>query len=281
MTPVAPTSAGTASPLDRRAPIVWLALSLGVTLVAFVIAAARGWPGTPIDCREVTCYCEAPHAGWLRQPANTISNLVPIALAVVAALRRPRATTPAGAAFERALPVALGVQGMGSAFYHSSLVEWAGNLDSISMLVVMALFVSTNRLRHRGTFATERAGVTLVVVWLAIAALGVVLALVRSEAVSPVMFALLITNLGLEVGVTRRFGPPADERCLRFGLLIFLASIGVWSFSAAPGQLLCAPRSLAQGHALWHAGAGVAVFCFGRHVSRALAPRARGFAGPP
>lgn len=251
----------------RFAPLLWLVATLAPALALFAITAAEGWPGTPIDCSD-SCFCEAARPGWLRQPANTLSNLVPIGLAFVAAIgaaRRPAASS-AGAAFARAFPVALALQGVGSMFYHASLVEWGGSLDSISMFLVMGLFLSVNVARLRGT-----GGATLLKTWLATATAGILIARLEGRAIPLVMFAMLVTNLGFEVAMSRR--RPASERWLRAGLGAFVAANVVWAFSVAPGTALCAPTSWLQGHAVWHAGAGVAVFLLGVHFARALSPR--------
>ena len=248
----------------RFAPLLWLVATLVPVLALFAITAARGWPGTPIDCSD-SCFCEASHPGWARQPANTLSNLVPVALAFVAAagaVRQPPESS-AGAAFARAFPVALALQGAGSMFYHASLVEWGGSLDSMSMFLVMGLFLSVNVARLRGFGAS-----TLLGLWGALAAAGVVLASVEGRAIPLVMFAMLIANLGLEVVMSRR--RTTNEGWLRAGLAVFVASNVVWALSVAPGTALCAPTSWLQGHAVWHAGAGVAVFLLGVHFARAL-----------
>lgn len=249
----------------HRGPIGWLLATLVPSLVGFAIAAAAHWPGSPVDCTD-SCFCEAAHGGWIRQPSNTFSNAVPVALAIVAAWQAVAVpATSARGVFVRAFPVALAFQGVGSMFFHASLVEWGGRLDSLSMLGVMALFFAVNLSR-----ATKGvSGTRVLATWLGITLAGLPVSWLAAKAVPLVMFVLLIANLSVEVVLSKR--QRTDDRWLRGGLLVFLASNVVWTLSVAPTEPLCSPTSLLQGHAVWHAGAGVAVFLLGRHFERALA----------
>ncbi|MBM6401120.1 hypothetical protein [Phycicoccus sonneratiae] len=57
---------------DRR-PLVVTGITAVVSLALVVLAARGGWLGP--DVGRGDGFCEAAHPGWVRQPANTWSNL--------------------------------------------------------------------------------------------------------------------------------------------------------------------------------------------------------------
>ena len=54
-------------------PLVVAGVTAVVSLGLVVAAARWGWMGE--DVGRGASFCEAPRAGWIRQPANTWSNL--------------------------------------------------------------------------------------------------------------------------------------------------------------------------------------------------------------
>jgi len=230
------------------------AVAAGLTLFAGL--AALGWPGTPVDCSALPCWCEARAPGLWRQPVNTWSNLVPLLAALALAPRGPVRRFA-----DVAFPLALAFQGLGSMFFHASLVEWAGAVDAASMLAVAGLLLAVNLVR--GGVLHDRA---LPGACAGSAAAGVALGLCAPGAVAPVFGVVIAAVLSTEGWLHQR-RPAAGASWFRAGLATFLIGGFFWVESAFEGLPLCDPGSALQGHAVWHATSAVAVCCFWLHVS--------------
>src|ERR1044072_386898 len=140
----------------------------GVLLLMFFICAAMGWPGDPDTCItqaqlknpnavNTSCYCEpfkvqdvVKHEPGFRQPFNTFSNLYVLGtcafLVFVTYKQRVRreanrihTDTPDENRFRNgiAYPIfyilAAIFLGLGSMWFHASIVGWGGKFDQMSM----------------------------------------------------------------------------------------------------------------------------------------------------
>jgi len=75
----------------------------------------------------------------------------------------------------------------------------------------------------------------------------------------------------LTAGLGSRRGRFPSSWLFRLGITAHVSAIGVWFLSAGEGLPLCAPQSVWQGHALWHALTAVSVGLSVLHVMRNLA----------
>lgn len=179
--------------------------------------------------------CEHIRAGWLAQPANATSCLAFLAAAgwLWARLRRDGATSPEAALFCGAVAA----NGVGGIAFH-------GPGDRASHWLHDTALVGTF-----ATMAASRAPVGAA----ATAAAGVALA-IRPSA----------TNVASVVGTALVAGREARRRRrprARTGLvLLTAAAVNAASRTGAP---CCRPRSLLQGHALWHVLNAVALADWG------------------
>ncbi|MBI4345239.1 MAG: ceramidase domain-containing protein [Elusimicrobia bacterium] len=186
------------------------------------------------------CFCEAPRDAFIRQPANTWSNLatVGLGLAIVWAARRER--DPKSAATYGALVAFLGA---GSFFFHASLT-WVGEgIDVLGMYLVvgyLALLGLKRAGRLPGPFGLWFAGLAAVS--------AVVLVSEPGHALRrPLFGGLLAALLAVECMPSER---RPDRRWLAGALGLFLVAFTIWSLDAR--RVLCAPESWLQGHAVWH-----------------------------
>ncbi|MEQ1693947.1 MAG: ceramidase domain-containing protein, partial [Gemmatimonas sp.] len=94
------------------------------------------------SCMPDRCFCEAVHAGAVRQPANAISSgaFVVVALLVLMRSRTPTAWRFASAVF---------VVGAGSAFFHASLTFWGQTVDVLGMYLVATFLLMESLSRRR------------------------------------------------------------------------------------------------------------------------------------
>ena len=133
----------------HRSFIVW-GVSAAVLLLVFSIFVLAGWPGQPDRCvtdTPDTCYCEAFVAAdigqlGVRQKLNTWFNLYAIfssgLVALVVFLDRRRGTDSrnlmrADTAVADLYVFVVLFLGLGSMWFHASLMTWGGNMDGASM----------------------------------------------------------------------------------------------------------------------------------------------------
>ncbi len=251
--------------------MLWLTLAVNALgLGTLVWLASRGWPGRPVDCKDMVCYCEVSGSTWWRQPVNTWSNLVPIGLSLGVAFEASRleASSPVRSVLRVAFPLMLAFQGLGSMCFHASLTAWGAAVDAMSMFTITGLLLTVNLVRL-GTIGA----VGLLGWWGALIGLGLVFGLVAPKAVSPLMLVLFLSVMASEV-VAAAKGKTRSARWFRGGITLFVVGVVVWCCSAIDGMPLCWPHSPFQGHALWHTTSGLAVAAFWRHALVNLSPEA-------
>src|SRR6478735_2789399 len=117
------------------------ALSTGL----LVVAVKAGWLGA--DVGRGANFCEAARAGWVKQPANTFSNLGFVVAGLVIAWHAGR-TRLGGLATPYACVVVL--LGPASAAMHATQSELGGQLDLLSMYLVAAFAAAYALVRWHG-----------------------------------------------------------------------------------------------------------------------------------
>jgi hypothetical protein len=141
---------------------VFIVLGVGAVavLLPFLLFVALGWPGSPDSCMNTTpnsCFCEFfepadvfGHARGVRQPVNTWFNLYSLATAGLVATRLyfDRKDGVMGENVMRSdnfiadfYVFAVLFLGLGSMWFHASIVGWAGNFDGLSMYIYAAFLV--------------------------------------------------------------------------------------------------------------------------------------------
>jgi Ceramidase len=251
-------------------PLVVAAATATVSL-ALVLAAARwGWLGA--DVGRGDDFCEASRTGWIRQPANTWSNLgfVVAGLAIAWYAGVPAhlgVTMGALPGLATAYAVLVVLLGPGSMAMHATQSDLGGHLDLLSMYLVsgFALAYGLMRFVHHGP-----AFLAVVFVLALVAGMAVHL---RSGSV-PVLghagnaaFGVeVIVALGLEVALFRR-RPPAPRQDLWFGVAsvgALVLAFAIWN-TGKRGHPWCHPDTLLQQHGIWHLLCAVSAYLIFRH----------------
>lgn len=252
------------SAAHARGSAPYAELAVTAALVALAVAAlawagADGWQGRPDGCLVGgQCFCERDRGGWLRQPANTLSNLgfVAVGLGIAATLGRerrrgalPRAgNRMTGTRFYPGFYAAVvALLGPGSMALHASLTWWGSVLDLVSMNVFIGFVFSYALVRWQGlgpgsflaSFLALNAGL-----------LAIKLGYGRG---SEAFGAMALASLAIELQMRRSGRVHANGRHLLGAAGAFLASFGVW-LGSRNGGLLCDPDSWLQGHGVWHLG---------------------------
>lgn len=246
-----------------------------LVLGAFLLFVAFGWPGDVNNCvispdgTENTCYCEKFDVAdigkpGVRQPFNTWSNLYSLVSGLVLGLviwsRRKNglATTDNRMNSTHFYPITYLLLviflGLGSMWFHASIVEWAGWFDQFSMFTFASFLVWYTVVRMTQLDWLFYVFYPITVVLLSI--LGIVgvpsFVLILVAVVAYVVLQVIVWASFKDVRVTD-------------GMSIFLwvmaalsmgAAVGVWVPSQTGGPL-CLDTHWFQFHGLWHLLAGV------------------------
>ena len=236
---------------DRRP---FLAAVATAVVSTGLLALAIGLDLLGPDVGRGAQFCEAARAGWLKQPANALSNLGFVVAGLVIGWQAPRRPLRfAGLATAYACVVVL--LGPASAAMHATQSALGGRLDMTSMYLVAsfaAAYALTRWWRRDRVFFWQ--------VFLLLVAACELVGL--SERVVPVFQswgnvvfgALLVVAIAVEVRLWRRGAEQPEEGRTRMAYgAAAVASIGlafaIWNASQ---HGLCDPHSLVQGHAAWH-----------------------------
>lgn len=203
----------------------------------------------PASCMPDGCFCEAPRGAWIRQPADTWSNLayVVVGIFILRSLypaRRPYAWT-------------LIFLGITSFAFHASLTlfwEWF-DVSSMYMLVALLIFDSLRRIFSWSPAALVPCSLTLTGLMAVVVAFWPVW---RREIFMVQAAVGAICELW-----AMKAAPLAAHRLFFAGLAVFLVSYGIWILDN--NRILCSPHSWFQGHAVWHLLCAVAAWFWFRH----------------
>jgi hypothetical protein len=246
----------------------------GVTAVlslALVLAAARwGWLGP--DVGRGDGFCEAARPGWIRQPANSWSNLgfvvAGLAVAWYAADRaRLGVTLGAHPGLATAYAVLVVLLGPGSMAMHATQSDLGGHLDLLSMFLVsgFALAYALMRFLRRGPAFLVPVFAAAVLAGMAVQLRGGSVPVLGH--VGNAAFGVeIVVALGLEVALYRRASPRQD---LWFGVAsvaTLALAFAIWN-TGKRGHPWCHPDTLLQQHGIWHVLCAVSAYLIFRHYA--------------
>ncbi len=268
---------------NKHKELWWGLAAFAIFLAIFLTLAARGWPGAPDSCvSDVpnTCYCEnfVRPGALIKQPANTWSNLgfVGVGLLLLwrigsdrsspAVRNNPMTTATHFASGYAAVALFLGP---GSMFFHGSLTQWGGWIDTFSLILFGSfglLYALTRIFRWPGTLF----GLLYAVVN---AALGIFTWFVDGTG-TPIFTGLVVAWVLTELVILWRKpkGLQRDWPWLAAALGTFAVALVIWSLSQTD-RPLCNPDSLLQGHAIWHLLSAVVAGCVFLYLRTETAPQ--------
>ena len=215
-------------------------------------------------------FCEGVRDGSVRQPLNSWSSLIFVAIGLWASRRAfldkrqsPRLSAPVRRepAYGNLYGFALIVMGMGSWFFHASLT-YIGHFVDVAGMYFLGGFLFTYGLSRK---LQQNASAFLVVYALLVLPL-VLFQWFRPETSRYAFGFLILSALGIEVIFHKSL-----RNKLFVGALASLAlGFGIWILDER--KLLCWPNSCLQGHALWHILTGISTQ-FSYMYYRSEAPR--------
>jgi hypothetical protein len=195
--------------------------------------------------------CEEIRPGLVAQPANAASSLAYVAAGCWVAAGGIRSRRPAAVAFG----ALLGAVGVGSVLYHGPCPPGAQQAHDTSLAAALGVMVL-----HNAAAVTGRAGLVRGSAQLAAAAAAAVPVLPSARLTNPVVGMLGATALATEVA-TLRGGRPREPAAVVAGCMALGGLVHGLSRTGGP---LCRPRSLLQGHAVWHGLSAVALAAWAR-----------------
>lgn len=245
----------------EHAELWWVAAAVAAAMTVLAGFAAAGWPGAVNGCvARGTCFCEAFREGWVRQPANTWSNLgfVAVGLAIAALPGRVRlgripvpAPNPmtATAFFPGLYATLVALLGPGSMALHASMTSAGGRWDVLSMFAWVSFCIAYGAMRAAGL---ARAG--FAALYGALVAMLVTYLWGEWRFSSDVLFGVLCGSFfATEVAVWLRRGELRQQRrWLAAAAASFGVAFAIWIPSRRLDGALCDPHSVFQGHAVWH-----------------------------
>jgi hypothetical protein len=217
------------------------ALAVGLTV------GIDGWPGGGEPSLLIGFPdCEAPVGGLIAQPTAAWSSFTFVVAGIWIAGDRRVISLPTRLLFASVI----GAVGLGSFFGHAALTDWARQLDSLAIKLMLVTFIVVS---FGGLRSWEhRASLSL---WAGLAASTIALQLAWPAVSEPLLAALVVTAVTL-VGLS---AAPETRRRLVIGLMLLGAGAVAWWVGRRGGPL-CAPGARFQLHGLWHilAAAGIA-----------------------
>jgi predicted membrane channel-forming protein YqfA (hemolysin III family) len=152
------------------------------------------------------------------------------------------------------------VIGVGSAFFHASLTLIGQFFDVLGMYLLTSFMLAYAFKRlfewSDGFTIAFYTSINLLLSWLLFEVPETRRYVFAIVLLLAIIFEMLVRKLRtLQIGV----------RWWNLGLLLLLIAYVIWI--ADNTKLLCDPKSLLQGHAIWHILGAVAVFCLFRYYS--------------
>lgn len=229
------------------------------SVALLALAVAQGWLGA--DVGRGANFCEAPHDGWIRQPANTVSNVGFVVAGLLIASRVGRGA-PSDAVMSSTVATLYAcvvvLLGPASAAMHATQSEWGGHLDMLSMYLIAGFAASWAWVRwvRRGTAAFVGAYVACVAACELVGLWPDPVPVVHYSG-NLAFGLLLLAAVVLETALWRR---GATELVFRHGVVALSAMLVAFAIWLLSTNGWCDPTSLWQGHAGWHLLCAVAAY---------------------
>ena len=202
----------------------------------------------PATCTATHCFCELPRIGALvLQPADSWSSygyvLIGFLMIVLAGRRDWVSAMPPLAA--RTLGLTAIIVGLGSVLMHATLTLWGQFLDVLGMYLVGSFLLVRAVARWR-RIPDGHAIMLYVALCVCLSAALIIVPEVRRW-----LFAVLL-NLAIliELVFARPLRPGARLGLYLGGILATAVAFTIWILDQQ--SVVCVPRSLLQGHAVWH-----------------------------
>jgi hypothetical protein len=231
---------------------------------ASALAAAAGiwrlqslplrWSGErPATCMPASCFCEAVRDSAVRQPSNTWSCLAYVFLgALILGARLRPGWTRRRLLNTLAFGALLTFLGLTSVYFHAALTFRSEWYDAMFLFLMPGYLLVFNLWRER---ALDGSGARWALAALT-AASGWFLAFAQTGR-RLAFIALVASYLLSELWAARKPVAAVSRGLFWKAVAVFAAAAVIWVLDQ--NQIVCAPMSPWQGHAVWHALVAVAI----------------------
>jgi hypothetical protein len=240
-------------PTRSLRPLAYAALTAVVSTGLLVLAVGNGWLGP--DVGRGANFCEAARDGWVKQPANSYSNLGFVVAGLLVAWRAGRRdllgdVLPQHDGLATAYACVVVVLGPASAAMHATQAELGGDLDLLSMYLVASFAAAYALMRwvRQGRVLFAQLFLLFVAACELIGSYDGTVPVVEQS--GNIAFAtLLLVAVVTEVRLWRRGGTRTNLWWGAASLGAILVAFAIWNVTKSAW---CDPDSLLQGHAAWH-----------------------------
>lgn len=203
-------------------------------------------------------FCEENLCAWVKQPANTFSNLGFIFVGFFILWHTHRRDRPARSASLRAMPFMAMFLGLSSMFYHSSMIFAAEVADLASMYFFSTLMFTVN-LKRLGWLSNKNW--TAAYIGINIASIALLLFhkpfgidIFAAQVIGSILMELRLFLISIgkaKASKQPRGMPRADYRLYFAALGLFGLAYVIWNLDYH--HFVCEPKNhWIQGHAVWH-----------------------------
>lgn len=221
----------------------------------------------------IMLYCENMRDGWVKQPANSYSNLAFSILGLYIGWQhfRRRFSQQNIFAQHAGYPILMAcafiILGAGSFALHATNTDNGAFLDLLGMFLASSFFFSyavkrsfnLSHLAFSMVFLLNMTG-CIYVFWAPWNQLGEVVSLDELIILGHIILALVMEGVLIarkKIKVRFRWGI--------LGIVCLIISFGIWTMSRTQESLWCNPDSLIQGHAVWHLLDAFSFYAFYRY----------------
>ncbi len=219
----------------------------------------------PANCMPDNCFCEAIHYGdWIRQPANTWSNLFFIFVAIFILWNLYNTKTNRSNhlltyhSFTWLFAFGCFLTGAGSFYYHASFTLYGQWFDVMGMYLSITFFTVYNIDR-----IYKLRPLKFILLYLGINLLLCFFLTSFPETRRYLFAAFVLIFLGSVFYTQARLKTFISEKYLYLSLFSFVLGFGLWILDIQ--KIVCDPNSLWQLHSVWHfltAMSGLLIYLF-------------------
>jgi uncharacterized membrane protein YfcA len=257
----------------RLVLLISIVLFISITSVFIVLQQLQGsWSNwKQATCMPDGCFCEEPTGTLLQQPTNTYTNLAfcfvgcVIFVMIAHTLDEPNKDDAESVFWLYATVYAMGnvLLGLGSGLYHASLVFVFQVMDNVGMYFIICWAFAYNLVRISPKRFQQQVFFSVYLSLIAIfTAVNVYLPVVRRFAFFGMVIVYIISEYYVDMRKKEELGVEDYQMNWKVWIIALLSiAIGFVFWNLDQNKVLCNPKSVWQGHGLWHCLCATSSFC--------------------
>lgn len=200
--------------------------------------------------RSTHIWCEEQLCSWVREPANTFSNISYVIIGILILMSARKHAYP----HLKLLGWFSILLGFMSGFYHATSSFFGEVLDYSSMFLISSYVLVAN-LSRMYKWSPKRMTIAAALLFLVS-----VIGLIQFRTVGAVFFGIQINAaLIVELIIRKKASPRPFYKPLGIACLLFLGAWGIWNLDTH--RIVCDPTNhFINGHAIWHVATAIAIW---------------------